>query len=101
VTSIAIDHPDEVIHWFADYPEAERARRPVGDCPHDCEHWMTAVVGWGPDLKHYELVRCDVKDGCNKNCRGWMAAAGASSYELHRRIEWKLLDELPPEHLRR
>ncbi len=91
MSSIAVDFPDEVIHWFASYPEHERARTVIGRCPHDCPHNLTATVGWGPDLVHYELHRCDVPDGCNRNCRGWMAATGATSYELHRRIGWRLL----------
>lgn len=89
---VAVDNPDCIIDWFASYPESERSRPVVGRCPHkDCPHNMTAVVGWGPDLAHYELSRCDVEDGCNRDCRGWMAGTGATSYELHRGIEWKLL----------
>jgi hypothetical protein len=87
--SIAVDNRDTVIDWFPDYPEAERSRRPVGDCPHTCQHRLTKVVGWGPSLKHYELHIC--QDACQGNCRGWMAGTGASSYELHCRIAWKLL----------
>ncbi|HEY2090034.1 MAG TPA: hypothetical protein VGH54_28935 [Mycobacterium sp.] len=89
---IAVDvSPDQIIEWFACYPEAERRRLTVGPCPHDCPHNMTATVAWGADLKHYELHTCDVKNGCAGNCRGWMAATGATSYELHRRIDWRLL----------
>lgn len=91
MSAIAVDYPDEVIHWFASYPDAERTRPVIGDCTHDCPHNMTATVGWGPDLKHYELHRCDVRDGCNRDCRGWMAGTGATSYELHQGIDWKLL----------
>jgi hypothetical protein len=81
---IHVDHPDEVIHWFAVYPDAERQRQPVGPCPHDCQHLCTATVGWGPDLKHYELVRCDTD--CHGDCRGWMAAPGG--YAEHVAIEY-------------
>lgn len=89
---VAVDvSPDDIIEWFACYAEAERKRPVIGPCTHDCPHNMTAVVAWGSDLAHYELVRCDVKDGCNRNCRGWMAGVGATSYELYRRISWKLL----------
>jgi hypothetical protein len=89
---VAVDvTPDEIIRWFAVYPPSERARPLIGPCPHQCPHNLTATVGWGADLAHYELVRCDVRDGCNGNCRGWMAGTGATSYELHRRIEFKLL----------
>ena len=70
---IHIDHPGEVIHWFRSHPESEQERRPAGECPHACRHLATAVVGWGPDLEHYELVIC-TDDGCQGNCRGWCAA---------------------------
>jgi hypothetical protein len=87
---IAIDNPDAVIDWFAVYPEAERQRRVIGPCPHACPHNMTATVGWGPDLAHYELQRCDVADGCNRNCRAWLAVE-KSGRELWGDIEWRLL----------
>jgi len=90
---VMVDNPDCVIDWFASYPEAERARKVAGDCPHECPHNVTSTVGWGPDLEHYELVVCDVTGGCDGNCRGWMAGTGATSYELHRRIGWKLLGD--------
>lgn len=88
---ISIDHPDEVIHWFAVYPDGERERPVIGDCPHECRHMGTAVVGWGPDLAHYELVRCD-DDGCRGNCRGWCAAP--AGYKELTSIGWKLLGPL-------
>ena len=88
---VSVDNPDCIIDWFACYPERERARRATGPCPHACPHNMTATVGWGPDLRHYELHICQVKDGCAGNCRGWMAGTGASSYDLHRDIDWRLL----------
>ena len=89
---IAIDvAPGEIIDWFAGIPESERARKAVGDCPHDCPHNMTAVVAWGADLAHYELVRCDVEDGCNRDCRTWVSAAASRSYKLYQLLGWKLL----------
>lgn len=94
---IAVDvTPDEIIRWFATYPEAERKRPATRPCPHDCPHNLTATVAWGPDLRHYELHACNVPDGCDGNCRGWMAGTGATSYELHRAIEWRLLSEAVP-----
>jgi hypothetical protein len=88
VSHVAIDHPDEVIHWFACYPEAERARRIAGDCPHDCRHMGTAVVGWGPDREHHELLTC-TDSGCQGNCRGWLPAPG--TYQQIVSIDWKAL----------
>lgn len=83
----AISQPDEVIHWFASWPEAQRGRPVLGDCPHArCPHVATTVVGWGPDLAHYELVVCD-SDGCQGNCRGWAAAGQYTG------IDWKLLGQ--------
>jgi hypothetical protein len=88
VSFVAVDYPDEVIHWFAVYPESERRRRITGPCLHDCKHLGTAVVGWGPDLQHYELVRCD-DDGCRGNCRGWCAAP--AGYKQLTSIDWRRL----------
>lgn len=88
---ISIDYPDEVVHWFKSYPEDQRNRQVTGLCPHDCPHNAASTVAWGPDYRFYELLTCDVDDGCAGNCRGWMAATGASSWELHKQIEWKEL----------
>jgi hypothetical protein len=85
---IAIDHPDEVIHWFAAYPESERARGVAGECPHACQHRILKVVGWGPDLTRYELHVCD--DVCQGNCRGW---SGPATYDRLATIDWKLLED--------
>lgn len=71
-TYVSIDHPDEVVHWFACYPQAQRERPVIGDCPHECEHRAYSVVAYGPNLEHYELVVCD-DDGCAGNCRAWLA----------------------------
>lgn len=90
MSSVSVDYPDKVIHWFAGYPEPERTRTVQGDCPHECPHNMTATVGWGPDLAHYELHTCDVKDGCAGNCRAWLSVA-ADGRELWGCIEWGLL----------
>lgn len=70
-TFVTIDDPGRVIGWFACYPEDQRARKPIGPCPHDCEHLGTSVVGYGPDLDHYELITCE-DDGCAGNCRAWL-----------------------------
>lgn len=69
---VAIENPDVVIDWFADYREPQRSRKPVGPCPHACEHRVIAIVAWGPDLAHYELAVCN--DGCGGDCRGWLPA---------------------------
>jgi hypothetical protein len=87
MSSIAVDNPDLVIDWFATYPDAERKRRPAGNCPHACEHRMLSVVAWGPSLTHYELRIC-TDDGCQGNCRGWCAPA---TYDRLCAIDWKLL----------
>lgn len=44
----------------------------LGICPHRlCAHRSLTVIAWGPDRAHYELVRCDDRDGCAGRCRGW------------------------------
>jgi hypothetical protein len=57
------------VRWFAGYgPEPV-----VGPCPHrSCPHNHQSVVAWGPDFDRYELVTCDVEDGCDGGCRGWL-----------------------------
>ena len=85
--SIAVDNPDCVIDWFPDYPESERARKIIGDCPHACKHRILKIVGWGPSLTHYELLICR-DDGCQGNCRQW---DGVGTYESRKAIRWKLL----------
>jgi hypothetical protein len=86
---LTIDYPDEVIHWFTSYPAAERIRPVLGRCPHaSCAHNLTAVVGWGPDAAHYELIRCD-SGGCQGHCRGWLAAPHGCAQ--HRAVQWHLL----------
>ena len=89
--SIGIDNPDEVITWFAGYPAGERARKITGECPHACPHRILRVVGWGPDLEHYELRIC--RDICAGNCRGWCAPA---TYARVRTIDWKMLAPAAP-----
>jgi hypothetical protein len=93
VALIRIDYPDEVIHWFASYPESERRRPALGRCPHACAHLQTATVGWGPDAAHYELIRCDGQaergPGCDGHCRGWLPAPG--THAQHLAVEWHLL----------
>jgi hypothetical protein len=89
---VHVDHPDEVIHWFKVYPETEQQRRPIGDCPHACPHMQTAVIGWGPDLQHYELIIC-TDSGCRGNCRGWVGAP--VTYDQLCAVDWKVLDGTP------
>lgn len=43
----------------------------LGPCPHDCRHNAQSVIAWGPDERRYELMTCDVDDGCAGRCRGW------------------------------
>ena len=87
MSGIALDHPGDIT-WFPDYPENERKRLPVGDCPHPCDHRILKVVAWGPDMDHYELSIC--RDICGGNCRGWH---GPSTYYRLKTIDWKLLTE--------
>jgi hypothetical protein len=50
----------------------------LGDeCGHDCTHNAMSVVGWGPDVAHYELNECDL---CG--CRAWLD--GRYYQERHR-----------------
>ena len=72
---VAIDYPDEVVHWMPDYPAAERTRPVVGPCPHECRHRILHLAGWGPDYGHYVLYYC-ADGGCAGNCRGWAPLAG-------------------------
>jgi hypothetical protein len=62
-----VDTPDEM-RWFAH----QEPLPVIGPCPHTaCAHYMQRVVAWGPDYARYELVRCDVPDGCAGRCRAW------------------------------
>jgi len=88
VREIAIDYPDEVIHWMPGYPESERSRPVAGDCPHDCRHRICKLAGWGPDYRHYVLYYCG-DDGCGGNCRGWAPLAGDRAET--RGMAWRLL----------
>lgn len=64
-----LDNPGDV-RWFAGYGPADV----VGPCPHgDCAHNALSDIAWGPDFDHYALVTCDVADGCDGYCRGWVA----------------------------
>ena len=72
---VAIDYPDEVVHWMPSYSEAERARPIAGECPHECRHRIFNLAGWGPDYAHYVLYYCG-DDGCKGNCRGWAPLVG-------------------------
>jgi hypothetical protein len=88
VAHITIDYPDEPVHWFAVYPQTERDRRAAGACSHRCEHAETAVIGWGPDAAHYELVVCQA--WCGENCRGWLPAPGTAAQ--HAAVRWQHLE---------
>lgn len=64
---IHVDAPG-VIRWFAGHHPLPI----VGLCPHTaCTHHAQGVVAWGPDYQRYELVECDVTDGCAGRCRAW------------------------------
>jgi hypothetical protein len=75
-----VDNPGEIA-WFVGHGPATV----VGPCPHaDCPHTATGVVAWGPDLERYELVVCDVDDGCAGTCRGWVAQEQEGRYSAGR-----------------
>lgn len=65
---VHLDHPGEW-SWFSCYGPL-----PIrGPCPHyDCPHDFMRDIAYGPDYDHYTLVQCDVPDGCNGLCRGWV-----------------------------
>lgn len=79
------DMAGEIIRWYGS--EVEQARRTVvGPCPHgECPHNALIVVAWGGDMEHYELVVCDVDDGCAGGCRGWWSEVGSRG--VHRWME--------------
>jgi hypothetical protein len=39
----------------------------------DCKHWGQSVIAYGWDLKHYELVVCDLHEDGTSGCgsRAW------------------------------
>lgn len=80
-----LDHPGEW-HWFSGYGPL-----PVlGDCPHvTCPHNQTGTVAYGPDFGRYALIQCCVPDGCNRECRGWLAVEPDGYAEYFDQIEWK------------
>lgn len=62
-----LDHPGDW-HWFKGHGPAEV----IGACPHTtCPHNAQSVIAHGPTLDRYELVTCDVDDGCAGTCRAW------------------------------
>lgn len=70
-----VDHPDEV-SWYVGHGPAPI----LGPCPHTtCQHNGWSTVAWGPDLRHYELVVCDDREGCAGRCRGWVAQEEGSN----------------------
>lgn len=68
--------------------------RELGEpCDHACDHHYTAVIGWGPDVLHYELVECNL---CH--CRAWQDGrfwidrqrhGGGESAAFFRIREWR------------
>lgn len=60
-----------VLHFFAGYGPAA----PLGPCLHACDHRHRSVIAHGPDWNHYELMTCDVEDGCDGQCRCWSVVA--------------------------
>ena len=70
-----LDHPGDY-HWFHGYGP----REVIGPCPHlACPHNAQSVVAWGPDMTRYELMDCDVDDGCAGNCRAWVNGRGVTT----------------------
>lgn len=65
-TFVEVEH----VHWF----KGHGPKDPIRPCRHVCPHNATSVIAWGPSLRHYELVQCDVKEGCAGRCRAWEAA---------------------------
>lgn len=67
-----LDHPGD-IHWFHGYGPATV----LGNCPHgNCAHNAQSVIAWGPSYDRYELVACDVINGCATGCRAWVDSQG-------------------------
>lgn len=65
----------------------------LGDlCAHDCPHHSIAVIGWGPDVAHYELEECR-----DCGCRGWRDGRWTKARQVYDgsdgfwwgRIEWR------------
>lgn len=71
-----LDHPGE-ISWF----KGEGPRTVLGSCPHgSCPHHAQSTIAWGPSMKQYELVVCDVGDaGCRSTCRAWVDGRGVAT----------------------
>ena len=44
------------LHMFANYEWWDFTKRYEGECNHQR---MRSVIGWGPDVAHYELIQCD------------------------------------------
>lgn len=67
-----LDHPGEIT-WFKGYGPS----RVLGPCVHvDCRHRAQSVIGWGPSMERYEIVRCDVPQHCDGGCRAWSDGRG-------------------------
>lgn len=79
-----LDHPGE-ISWFKGYGPA-----PVlGPCPHaGCPHNAQSVIGWGPDMRRYELDQCDVTEGCATECRAWADGHGRTTTPWQH-VDWQ------------
>lgn len=59
-------------------------------CDHDVPHNSQSVIGWGPDVAHYELIEAEC------GCRAWadgryeqerQRASGLHGF-WHQQIEW-------------
>lgn len=75
MAQVYLDHPGD-LHWFSGYGP----REVLGPCPHAaCPHNAQSVVAWGPDATRYELMDCDVDDGCAGNCRAWVNGRGVAT----------------------
>lgn len=75
------------LHMFAGHIWRELG----APCDHGCEHRSTAVIGWGPDVAHYELEEC--RDCW---CRAWQDGRwtqerqrGGNSGFWYGRMEWR------------
>jgi hypothetical protein len=77
MVAVHIDYPNEIVHWFSGRHDVPA----IGPCMHRCPHNQTATIAWGPDTKHYELVQCDVEEGCNHLCRAWQNPQGKITTE--------------------
>ena len=72
-----IDDPTHgAVRWWRGYGPV-----PVEPYTGDCEHWGQSVIADGWDLKHYELVQCDVHltGGAGCGSRAWSNERGQAT----------------------